>query len=226
MDGNIARVLARLFMLPRPVREPGSQRRLWAWAGELVRDPSGATRPRMLNQGLMELGALVCRPANPACAECPVRGFCAAERAGRSGEFPHPAPRRERPLRHGVMLLARDDAARLLLRRRPSRGLWGGLWEPPWLEREPGEDPPAALKRLLAELGLPAEDPPEPAGCFSHGLTHFQLEMTCFARHLAPAGGRTVAPGPPEPLRWVDGEALESLPLARFAHKALALDPA
>jgi len=222
VDGNVGRVLGRLVALDVPARSTGGQRRLWALADALVPERG----PRDFNQGLMELGALVCRPTAPQCLLCPLQPHCAACAQGRPEAFPPPPERRARPLRRGAMLLLRDAAGRLLLRRRPPTGVWGGLWEPPWVERQVGESATAAARRLLAELGLP--EPPRlvRAGQLSHGLTHFQLELSCFRarlpgspRALGGAGGNEAG----SDACWADAARIAALPLARLGHKALEL---
>ncbi|MEE8433261.1 MAG: A/G-specific adenine glycosylase [bacterium] len=222
VDGNIGRVLARIFAVEHPPRVSEGQRLLWAWAGELV----PLRNPRVFNQGLMELGALVCRPRSPACGDCPVARFCAARAAGRVALYPLTTPRKERPLREGVMALVRDAQSNLLLRRRASEGLWGGLWEPPWLEPENGESTGNALKRLLRELGLKSAADPAPLGVVEHGLTHFRLKLTCFAIAVTVdnAASAHSPSAPSTTLRWAAASEIAAYPLARLSHKALALE--
>jgi adenine-specific DNA glycosylase len=193
----------------------------------------------------MELGALVCRPAAPRCAECPLAPHCAAWASGEPERFPPAAPRRARPLRTGALLLLRNEAGALLLRRRPPRGVWGGLWEPPWCEQHPGESPARAARRLLGELGLPPGRLLR-RGTVEHGLTHFALRLACYRGRVAGAPPEglphptplATAPLPPAPLttapgagsddaaprlRWADSAELAALPLARLGRKALEL---
>jgi A/G-specific adenine glycosylase len=109
-----------------------------------------------------------------------------------------------------------------LVRRRPPRGIWGGLWEFPWVERRAEEESAAGLcAALLAEAGETAAPAPTSLGHLSHGLTHFQLELDCL--RLALPGARSAQTDPALPLRWATAEELAALPLARISHKALAL---
>jgi A/G-specific adenine glycosylase len=132
VDGNVARVLARLYAIEGNIKSSASTRRLWSIAGELV--PSDA--PGDFNQGLMELGATVCTPTSPACLVCPLRDPCRAYEAGRERELPH------MPARKSADSLPLIDASalyivvrgRLLLARRVPSGLFGGLWELPQTE--------------------------------------------------------------------------------------------
>jgi len=148
LDGNVARVLSRLFALEASVRDPRGARRLWDVATRLVpmHDPGD------WNQSLMELGARVCVPRNPRCGECPVRGSCAARRLGRQHALP-PVPPRRRPteVRRAMVLVARRG--RLLMVPRDG-ALLGGLWEPPGVELADGEDARRALRRVLSGLGV------------------------------------------------------------------------
>ncbi|HUJ75061.1 MAG TPA: A/G-specific adenine glycosylase, partial [bacterium] len=209
VDGNVARVLARLFALPHVPGSLAGRRDAWAWSQALLQDAVGqGGPPRAFNQALMELGALICRPKGPRCLLCPLRQFCQAQSLGTPEAFPRRAPRRARPIRQGVLALAIRPGVppRALLRRRPSRGLWGGLWEFPWTETKPAHDTAAAVDALLREL-LPnmggitppaaahaaglvpqaATPPAAPAllGHISHGLTHFHLELDCLLVRMA-----------------------------------------
>ncbi len=219
VDGNVGRVLGRLVALEVPARSPPGQRRLWALAAHLVprRDP------RDFNQGLMELGALLCRPVRPQCTACPLRSRCRAHATGQPEAFPPPPPRRQRPERHGVLLLAEDSAGRVLLRQRPARGVWGGLWEPPWLEHRAHDTPATTLRRLLGEHALPADAAPVPAGTVTHGLTHFTLHLACYRLRLPAFRPGGLAPLSAAAHCWADAPARQSLPMSRLSRRALAL---
>lgn len=132
VDGNVARVLARLYAIEGNIKSSASMRRLWSIAGELV--PADA--PGDFNQGLMELGATVCTPSSPACLVCPLRDSCRARATGRERELPHMPARKSAdslPLidASALYIVARG---RLLLARRVPSGLFGGLWELPQTE--------------------------------------------------------------------------------------------
>lgn len=133
VDGNVARVLARVFAVEHDIKSSAGQKALWARAGELMEALPESTAPGDLNQGLMELGASLCAPASPRCLPCPLAELCDARRTGRQGELPVVAPRRsEREL----PLLARtlvwiERGGQIVLARRRAGGLFGGLWELP-----------------------------------------------------------------------------------------------
>ena len=171
VDGNVERVMARLLAERAPL--PDAKPRLKALALSLVPEE----RAGDFAQALMDLGATVCTPRRPRCMLCPWRENCAAAAMGIAESLPAQAEKPERPLRHGVAFwLARDDGA-VLLRRRPERGLLGGMIElpstpwraAPWSESEAIEAAPAAR----AWTALP--------GTVQHGFTHFRLELALIA---------------------------------------------
>ena len=214
VDGNVARVLSRLVVLPWPWRSPAAETALWALAARLV-PPRGA---RLFNQGLMELGALVCRDKAPACGRCPLRAKCAAYAAGEPQAWPLRRTRRARRQVRGVLAVVCAEGA-LLLRRCPEDGLWGGLYEFPWLASAAGEAAQATAERLLGTLGTPASASPGPAWPLRHELTHLALALDCRV-YVAPARhGRAAGPAG---LRWVTRSELAGLPLSRVGHKVLA----
>src|SRR5205085_11536722 len=119
VDGNVERVVARLFAVDEPL--PRAKPKLRALAAALVPE----TRAGDFAQALMDLGAMLCTPRRPRCVLCPWRGDCAAAAAGIAESLPTQAPKPERPLRYGVLFwLSREDGA-VLLRRRPEQGLLG-----------------------------------------------------------------------------------------------------
>ena len=228
VDGNVSRVLGRLLALEGDVRQPAGRAAVWSAAERMVRAAVlGGGQPRDCNEALMELGALVCRPRAPQCLLCPWQTACRARALGDPEAFPLRPARKERPVRRGVMLLAQRAASpggpAWLVRRRPPRGIWGGLWEFPWMERQAEEESAAGLcAALLAEAGESAASAAAlPLGHLSHGLTHFQLELDCLL--LALPGERHLPEDLDLPLRWATAGELAALPLARISHKALAL---
>ena len=162
VDGNVERVFARLFAIEGDPKARSNQRRFWAIAEELVDD----RRPGDFNQALMELGATICAPKNPACLLCPVRPRCAGYASGEPTRFPAKVKRaRPKPVQI-ESLVVRLPGDRFVLVKRPEEGLLAGLLEAPSTEpraRAPGAqsrpDRLEALERLereLASLKLPA----------------------------------------------------------------------
>ena len=214
VDGNVARVLARIRGIREDIGSPAAAARLWDEAAALAR---GAA-PGDLNQALMELGALVCTPRAPRCDACPAARFCDARAAGDAEALPVKAAKRAPVAVEAVAaLLVRDGRA--LAVRRPAAGLFGGLWDLPGGDLARGEPPAAGLARALAErVGLRALRA-EPAGALDHALTHRRLRLHLF-RAEAPAG--RVRRRFFDAHRWLAPEALAALPIGALTARALA----
>jgi A/G-specific adenine glycosylase len=176
LDGNVKRVLARCFGVSGYPGEAAVQRKLWALAERLV----PARSVRIYTQGLMDLGATLCRRARPQCDACPVAGRCVARREGRVAELPAPRPRKATPVRKARWLIALHSG-RVLLERRPPSGLWGGLWTFPEAR---GRDARSIGASFGCEIGSLRRLPP-----LEHGFTHFRLRvqpLLCEVRSSTP----------------------------------------
>lgn len=208
VDGNLARVGARLFGLDAPV-DAGPGRAAVAEALASLLPPG---RAGDFNQALMDLGALVCPPRRPRCDACPIAASCASFADGRQSERPRRRPRAAPRALRAVALLAERDGA-VLLEQRPEGGLLGGLWGPPDLVLAPGETSEAGLARLVARIGLPTGRA-RYLGSVAHAFTHQRWEVDVYTMAVAPTprAGR---------LRPLDGAA--DLPLSRLAEKLLAI---
>ena len=161
VDGNVERVVARLFAVETPL--PGARPMLKQLAGTLVRDH----RPGDWAQALMDLGATVCRPGRPLCASCPLTLGCAAHASGEPGRYPLKTPRAERPRRRGVAWVLRDAAGRVALVQRPKQGLLGGMLALPtsdWTVDTVEAIPPVSA--TWREVGS-----------IEHVFTHFALSL-------------------------------------------------
>jgi A/G-specific adenine glycosylase len=214
VDGNVARVLARLDELEAPLGSRELEAALWERAAGLVprRARSRARGPGALNQALMELGALVCVPRTPRCDACPLASGCLARASGRAAGLPRPAPRRARvDVDLDVLLVERRG--RVLLARRPSDGRMAGMLELPTRERTDAADRPA---RLWPE-GWPGPglEAGKELAVLSHGITHHRIRARLLAGRLA-AGSRVAAP-----LLWARAPELDGLELTGLARKAL-----
>jgi A/G-specific adenine glycosylase len=180
LDGNVKRVLARVFRVERSIDESAALRDLWDLAEALVPGRS----PGDFNQALMELGALVCLPKRPRCERCPLRKRCAAYRHGEQESLPRRKAKKAIPHKEIVAAAIRKDG-RFLLARRPSRGLLGGLWEFPGGEAGKGETLTQALGRILkSELGIDLRVGRK-LGSVGHAYSHFRITLNLYACELA-----------------------------------------
>lgn len=216
VDGNVARVLARLFGLRAPIEDAGVKARLWAEAERLAEGEA----PGDLNQALMELGALVCIPGTPRCDACPVSAECDARAAGDAAQLPVRAPKRAPKLVHAVAALVVRRGT-LLAVQRPAQGLLGGMWELPGGETAANRRGPAGLAAVLrARAGLEI-DAVERLGDVEHLFTHRTLRLRVF--RCRAAGGKLRLDGW-DRHRWVTREAFGRLPCGNATLRALALD--
>jgi A/G-specific adenine glycosylase len=177
VDGNVERVMARLFDLKEAAGSPVLRR----VASEKVSAMMPKGEARAFNQALMELGALVCLPRKPLCGECPCQDHCLAARNGVQSERPLPKarPNLEKISAWGVLPVI--DGA-FLLRRRPEKGLWAGFWEIPWFPRKT-EDALADLRAWGEEVGLECRSCEE-VGTARFSFTNHQVTawfVTCDA---------------------------------------------
>ncbi|MBD5557939.1 MAG: A/G-specific adenine glycosylase [Desulfovibrio sp.] len=215
VDANVERVLARLFNVETPVRREPAAAFIRQWAHRLV--PEDAAREH--NQAMMELGALVCR-RQPRCGLCPWGEFCRARHLGVAAGRP---VKDEGPGMTALTTVAGilEARGRILVHRRPARGVWGGLWEFPGASLADGEEPGAALVRLLrAETGLAVA--PGSGGKILHTRTRYRITLHWRRLGLAQNAGASLPALPDATWRWVTPEELANLPLPA-PHRKLAV---
>lgn len=173
LDGNVRRVLIRLYAIDEPPRAAVVEKNLWQRAEELT----SVERPHDYAQAIMDLGATVCTPRNPVCQVCPLASLCQAQRLGLTGELPRRQPRKPVPLvRQVALLLGRDGE--FLVRKRPLLGMLGGLWEFPCREVTDGHEAAAVAAEFLAELALSGRI--RELGQVRHAYSHFRLEVAVY----------------------------------------------
>ena len=206
LDGNVKRVLARLIALGTPPARALNS--LWELSEALL-DPD---RPRDFNQALMDLGATICTPQNPACLLCPWRVHCQAHHLGIQSELP--MRETSSPLPHKLIGVAViwNDQGQILIDRRPQSGLLGGLWEFPGGKIEPGETVEACIEReIQEELGIQVEVG-DRLITIDHAYTHFRVTLNVHhCRHTR---------GEPQPLEcdevcWVTLDEIEQFPFPK-----------
>ncbi|MFT5540823.1 MAG: A/G-specific adenine glycosylase [Alphaproteobacteria bacterium] len=172
VDGNVERVIARLYALTAPL--PGVKPQLVDLAAGLSPATGPNPRPGDYAQAMMDLGATICTPRSPNCLVCPVAKFCAGRAQGIAADLPKRAKKVPRPTRRAVAWLVHDKSGALLLRRRPETGLLGGMWEIPssdWIEDGNFDAAP------------PVPGDWQTAGQVVHVFTHFRLELNvCIAK--------------------------------------------
>ena len=219
LDGNIRRVLARLFNVSLPARSPQGERQLW----ELARAYLPAGKASEYNQALMDLGATICIPRTPDCDRCPLVDHCQAFALDIQQE--RPVREKKPPLPHFVVTAAviqqitppSSDVPLgenpVLLARRPSRGLLGGLWEFPGGKLKDGEDLSACLKReICEELGVKISVG-EAFGIYRHAYTHFRVTLHAFLCRLQDGSPRPIEASE---IRWVKPVDLPAYPMGKI----------
>ena len=175
LDGNIRRVLARVFNLTEPAGSAAGEKILWKLAKEYL--PTG--RAGDYNQALMELGALVCTSRKPGCEICPLSSICEARSLGIQQD--RPVKRAKPPQPHHIVSSAIIlENHKVLIAQRPQEGLLGGMWEFPGGKVEHGEDLITGLEReICEELGIPIKVGPQ-FGVYKHAYTHFRVTLHAF----------------------------------------------
>lgn len=190
VDGNVTRVLSRVFALEGDA---------WQCAGELVR---GCRSPRALNQGLMELGALVCKPRNPVCLLCPLREDCAALATGRIDELPRPKERKDTRQLRIPLYVVRDRRGRILMRR-VSGTLMDSMYHLPHGDASLLEGEPLAAT------------PDTLLGTFRHTVTTRKIEFAVWSATLTGRARRGY--------EWIDPSDMEHVPHSSYVKKALKI---
>ena len=208
LDGNIRRVLARLFNLELPARSPQGEAQLWQWAAELL--PAGQAGD--YNQALMDLGSLICTPRRPDCPGCPLKAACQAYALGVQEQRPLLERRPETP-HYTVTAAVLQREGRFLIARRPEGGLLGGLWEFPGGKQHLGESLAECLRReICEELGVEVEVGAA-CGVYRHAYTHFRVTLHAFHCRLAAGEPQPLVAGE---LRWVTQPELAGFPMGKI----------
>jgi A/G-specific adenine glycosylase len=208
LDGNVIRVLSRLFAYPADTRSAKAKNELQRLADTLlVRGRAG-----QFNEAMMELGATVCLPKNPQCSACPLRGACLGHQSGRPVDYPVTAPKKKVPHLIVGAAVVTNRKGEVLIARRRDQDMLGGLWEFPGGKQEAGETIQQCIVReLKEELGINVE-----TGDFlvtvKHAYSHFTMDMhTYYAR---------ITSGRPRPIHcqdycWVKISALRKFPYSK-----------
>lgn len=218
LDGNVSRVLCRVYGIRDDPKQPSVRRRLQELADDLL--PGG--RARVFNQAVMELGALVCKPRRPECLACPVKTICLARRENLIHRLPARSPKARAPVRARVVA-AVEYRGRLLFKQRDPEGLLGGLWELPGLYLEGRESTQNGLRRLRKQVRSHATFQSIPGTHFSikHVYSHFEESIRVFICK-GKAGPKEKRRGRAEQtLRWVHPNQLDHYPITGATRKIL-----
>jgi len=202
VDGNVERVMTRLRAIELPL--PEAKKAVRAALRPLV----PPDRPGDFAQAMMDLGATICTPRRPSCMLCPLRADCAALDGGDPERFPLRSPKAERPTRRGAAFVATRPDGAILLRRRPDKGLLGGMSEVPtsgWTARADGDDTPRAAPLSADWIA---------AGGITHVFTHFELRLSVY---------RAAVPdfAPPPGHRWARLDDIHDEALPTVMKKAI-----
>jgi A/G-specific adenine glycosylase len=216
VDGNIRRVLCRVFLIRKPVHEISTLKHIHDLAQQMV--PKGA--PGSYNQALMDLGATVCTPRRPDCPQCPLPDLCQARLKGLQEKIPLTKRRPPVPQREGTAGIIRNGSGEgFLIVRRRAQGLLGGLWKFPGGMKAPEETLEEALKRsILEELGIKVVVQGKIAST-KHTYTHFRITLYAF--------GCTLKEGRPKALScsnwcWAEAGNLSRFPFSKAERKIMS----
>lgn len=218
VDGNVSRVLARLFEIDKDIKSTEGAATIWACAEELL----PRRRPGDFNQSLMELGAVVCRPGDAAqCRTCPLRRECAALKSDRVTQLPMRSKKTlVKKETHVALVLERAD--KRLFRQRPAEGLWGGLWELPSTVHNTKSTFLSAQKIANELLGSAETVERRPICEVSHQLTHRMIRIVAYRAKATPRLAMTCRS---MPTRWLSQASSDRVGISTAMRKLIAAIP-
>jgi A/G-specific adenine glycosylase len=211
MDGNVKRVLARLFEIDTPINGSSTPKAFVKFANHLI----NKKQPGTFNQAMMELGAVICGPKQAACTTCPVQSFCEALKNQTIENFPVRLKSKPLPEHHiSVGVVCKHD--RVLITQRKPEGLLGGLWEFPGGKIKKNEPPEKACIREIREEVCLKVGVDRRLTQVKHAYTHFKIKMDVFlCRYIS---GKVKLNGPID-YRWIPLKDIERFPFPKANHK-------
>ena len=207
LDGNVKRVIARIFNYHELVNVPKNEKELWCLTEQLL----PYRQAGIFNQAVMELGETICLPKNPICTGCPIRTDCKANEVGIQGHLPVRSLKANVPL-YVVVAAVLVERGKILLTQRPLEKLLGGLWEFPGGKVEEEETLQQALRReIMEELQIEVEIMDE-IGVYRHAYTHFKVIVHAFL--CSKGKGRINATEAPQ-MAWVQHDQFDGFPMGK-----------
>lgn len=212
VDGNVIRVITRYFGIEEDVRSSKTTKQVQQHVDRLI----SSEHPADFNQGMMEIGATICKPTNPDCNNCPISYDCVANKTARTDVIPYKSPAKKKPHKHiGVGIIMRNDG-KVLIALRPEDAMLGGLWEFPGGKQEKGETIEQTVERELAEeLGVEVTAYEE-SMTLKHVYSHFSITMHAFLCRMISGEPK---PKSSQEIRWVEISELEQYPFPKANKK-------
>ena len=207
LDGNVKRVLCRLFAISENPSKGKTENVLWGISESLI--PKGHSNP--FNQALMDLGSMLCTPTDPQCSNCPLRNLCKGKSSGDPERYPTKGSKKRIPHINAISAVIQRDEG-VLLNRRPLKGLLGGLWEfPNWPLNERKKLTDLLVSHVKNEIGLRVKIK-RPLGPFHQTFSHFKLTLHVYHCEALDRGRKE---------KWVPIQKLPLLPMPRI-HRRIA----
>lgn len=216
MDGNVKRVLTRVFAIEGWPGKAEIENHLW-WLAESL---APEQRCGDYTQAIMDLGATLCTRSKPRCTDCPLHALCKAFASNSQHQYPAPKPKKDMPEKHCWFLVIENNDQQLLLEQRPPTGIWGGLWSLPQIDKTDTTTDAIHYAQKLAKLHKAPESVEEYAP-LRHTFSHYHLYIyplkLCFAESTTGIRGS-------QNFRWNDYKQIKQLalpaPVTAFLKKA------
>lgn len=215
VDGNVKRVLSRLFLIDKPINSSSSKSIFKKYA-ELLLDRQ---QPGAFNQAMMELGATICRPQSPKCSVCSIQSFCAASKTNQQNNYPITVPSKATPQFHIAVGIIHKDGYILIIQRQPA-GLLGGMWEFPGGRVSPGENIElACIRKIKEKVNLEVEIN-YLITQIKHAYTHFRILVDVFDCRYRSG---SIVLNAHNDYRWIIMEEIDFYPFHAANHKFIPL---
>ncbi len=223
VDGNVARVISRLFAITDDILSTRGKSRIQHIADQLL----PPKRPGDFNQAWMDFGSMICTPQSPSCTSCPLKTSCRANELDLVEDLPVRGANKKKEIPTVSLVVGIfTDGDRVLVRRRPTGGLWSGLWEFPNSECRNGLDDEAQVQELAESLGIQCTSNITSLGVLCHQLTHRLMQFRVFLLQDCRVTDRTSTPDDKannKKTKWLSADDLSTLPFSTAQRKILNL---